>query len=39
MGAIGPEFILMDDNARPHSARDTNNCLEPEGIVCMELRA
>ena len=24
VGAIGPEFILMDDNARPHRAHVTN---------------
>ena len=35
-GAIGPEFILMDDNARPHRALVTNAYLVHETIVCMD---
>lgn len=35
-GAVGPDFILMDDNARPHRARITNQYLEAETIVRME---
>ena len=35
-GAIGPRFILMDDNARPHRGRVTNQFLETETIVRME---
>ena len=33
--AIGPEFILMDDNARPHRAHITNTYLEREASVRM----
>ena len=32
-GAIGPNFILIDDNARPHRAYDTDANLERETIV------
>ena len=35
-GAIGPEFILMDDNASPHRAQVTNAYLEHETIVRMD---
>ncbi len=35
-GAIGPDFILMDDNARPHRAMVTNGYLQAETIVRME---
>ena len=35
-GAIGPEFILMDDNARPHRARVVDQYLEEESIERME---
>ena len=35
-GAIGPQFVLMDDNARPHRARIVNNFLDQEGIERME---
>nr|KAG5707944.1 hypothetical protein BaRGS_031675 [Batillaria attramentaria] len=31
-GAIGPEFILMDDNARPHTARIVDQYLEEESM-------
>ena len=32
-GAIGPDFILMDDNACAHRARITNRYLEQAAIV------
>lgn len=35
-GAIGPDFILMDDNARPHRARVVNQFLEEQTIERME---
>lgn len=35
-GAIGDDFILMDDNARPHRARIVNDYLARESIVRME---
>lgn len=35
-GAVGDNFVLMDDNARPHRARVVNNFLEQEGIERME---
>lgn len=35
-GAIGNDFILMDDNARPHRARVVNDYLERESIVRMD---
>lgn len=35
-GAIGPEFILMDDNARPHRARVTDEYLEAAAIERMD---
>jgi transposase len=35
-GAVGPEFILMDDNARPHRARVVEQYLEQETIVYMD---
>ena len=31
-GAVGDNFVLMDDNARPHRARVVNDYLEDEGI-------
>ena len=31
--AIGPQFILMDDNARPHRARVVEDYLQQETIV------
>ena len=37
--AIGPDFILMDDNARPHRAHVTDAYLERETIVCMDWTA
>ena len=38
-GAIGPDFILMDDNARAHRARITNRYLEQAAIVRFDLPA
>ena len=35
-GAIGPAFILMDDNARPHRAKVVDQYLETESIERME---
>ena len=35
-GAIGPQFILMDDNARPHRARVFEEYLQLETIVRMD---
>ena len=36
LGAIGPEFILMGDNAGPHCAHLTNVYLKHETIVRMD---
>ena len=38
-GAIGQDFILMHDNARPHTARVTRQYLIDEMIEVMELPA
>ena len=35
-GAIGDDFILMDDNARPHRAMVVSQYLERETIVRMD---
>ncbi|GBM97580.1 hypothetical protein AVEN_249283-1 [Araneus ventricosus] len=35
-GTVGPEFILMDDNARPHRALLVDEFLESEDIRRME---
>ncbi|GBL90616.1 hypothetical protein AVEN_219292-1 [Araneus ventricosus] len=35
-GAVGPEFILMDDNARPHRALLVDEFLESEDIHRMD---
>ena len=35
-GAVGPEFILMDDNAHPHRARVVDQYLQQETIVRMD---
>lgn len=35
-GAVGPDFILMQDNARPHTARITQQFLDREGIEVLE---
>ena len=32
VGAVGQEFILMDDNATVHRARNVNTYLEDQGI-------
>ncbi|GFU85684.1 transposable element Tcb1 transposase [Trichonephila clavipes] len=33
--AVGPNFVLMDDNARPHRADIGDDYLESEGIARM----
>ncbi|KFM83213.1 Transposable element Tcb1 transposase, partial [Stegodyphus mimosarum] len=33
--AVGPTFVLMDDNSRPHRADIVDDYLESEGIVRM----
>ncbi|GFV32312.1 transposable element Tcb1 transposase [Trichonephila clavipes] len=33
--AVGPTFVLMDDNARPHRADIVDDYLESEGIARM----
>ncbi|GBN38940.1 Death-associated protein kinase dapk-1 [Araneus ventricosus] len=38
-GAVGPEFILMDDNARPHRALLIDEFLESEDIRRMDWSA
>jgi len=35
-GAVGPGFLLMDDNARPHSAQLVDDYLEGEDIRRMD---
>ena len=35
-GAVGQNFLLMDDNARPHRARIIDTFLDNEGIDRME---
>ncbi|GFW28962.1 transposable element Tc3 transposase [Trichonephila clavipes] len=35
-GAMGAEFLFMDDNARPHRASIVNECLESEDITRMD---
>ena len=35
-GAIGPDFILMDDNAHAHRAHITNRYLEQAAIVQLD---
>jgi len=35
-GATGPDFILMDDNARPHTARVVEQYLQAETIDCID---
>ena len=35
-GAVGPEFVLMDDNTRPYRARVVNVYLEQESIERIE---
>ncbi|GFS91479.1 transposable element Tcb1 transposase [Trichonephila clavipes] len=35
-GAMGAEFLFMDDNARPHRANIVNGCLQSEYIARMD---
>ncbi|GFX82476.1 transposable element Tcb2 transposase [Trichonephila clavipes] len=35
-GAMGDEFLLMDDNARPHRANIEDECLQSEDITRMD---
>ncbi|GFU67252.1 transposable element Tc3 transposase [Trichonephila clavipes] len=35
-GAMGAEFLLMDDNARPHRANIVEECLQSEDITRMD---
>ncbi|GFU34552.1 DDE_3 domain-containing protein [Trichonephila clavipes] len=35
-GAMGAEFLFMDDNARPHHANIVNECLQSEDIPHMD---
>ncbi|GFX80780.1 transposable element Tcb1 transposase [Trichonephila clavipes] len=37
--AIGPDFVFMDDNARPHWTADVQQLLESENITLMDLPA
>ncbi|GFX62792.1 transposable element Tcb1 transposase [Trichonephila clavipes] len=38
-GALGAEFLFMDDNARPHRANIVDECLQLEDITRMDLPA
>ncbi|GFV44717.1 transposable element Tcb1 transposase [Trichonephila clavipes] len=38
-GAIGAEFLFMDDNARPHRANIVDECLQSEDITRMDWSA
>ncbi|GFV54842.1 transposable element Tcb2 transposase [Trichonephila clavipes] len=35
-GAMGAEFLFMDDNARPHHASIVDECLQSEDITRMD---
>ncbi|GFV62957.1 DDE_3 domain-containing protein [Trichonephila clavipes] len=35
-GVMGAEFLLMDDNARPHRANIVDECLQSEDITRMD---
>ncbi|GFX27277.1 transposable element Tcb1 transposase [Trichonephila clavipes] len=35
-GAMGSEFLFLDDNARPHRANIVDECLQSEDITCMD---
>ncbi|GFV27500.1 transposable element Tcb2 transposase [Trichonephila clavipes] len=35
-GAMGAEFLFMDDNARPHHANIVDECLQSEDITLMD---
>ncbi|GFT56482.1 transposable element Tcb1 transposase [Trichonephila clavipes] len=36
LGAMGAEFLFMDDNARPHRANIVDECLQSEDITRMD---
>ncbi|GFV38594.1 DDE_3 domain-containing protein [Trichonephila clavipes] len=36
-GAMGAEFLFMDDNARPHRANIVDECLQSEDIIPRQL--
>ncbi|GFW54408.1 transposable element Tcb1 transposase [Trichonephila clavipes] len=38
-GAMGVEFLFMDDNARPHSANIVDECLQSVDITRMDWSA
>ncbi|GFX60205.1 DDE_3 domain-containing protein [Trichonephila clavipes] len=38
-GAMGAEFLFMDDNARPHRANIVDGCLQSEDITRMDFPA
>ncbi|GFX32611.1 transposable element Tc3 transposase [Trichonephila clavipes] len=38
-GAMGAEFLFMDDNARPHRANIVDECLQSEDITRMDWAA
>ncbi|GFV10453.1 transposable element Tcb1 transposase [Trichonephila clavipes] len=38
-GAMGAEFLVMDDNARPHRANIVDECLQSEDITRMDCTA
>ncbi|GFW15423.1 DDE_3 domain-containing protein [Trichonephila clavipes] len=38
-GAMGAEFLFMDDNARPHPTNIVDECLQSEDITRMDLPA
>ncbi|GFX61367.1 transposable element Tcb2 transposase [Trichonephila clavipes] len=38
-GAMGAEFLFMDDNARPHRANFVDECLQSENITHMDWTA
>ncbi|GFS76749.1 DDE_3 domain-containing protein [Trichonephila clavipes] len=35
-GAMGAEFLIMNDNARPHRANIVDECLQSEDITRMD---
>ncbi|GFX93061.1 transposable element Tcb1 transposase [Trichonephila clavipes] len=35
-GAMGAEFLFVDDNDRPHNANIVDECLQSEGIIRMD---
>ncbi|GFV54774.1 uncharacterized protein TNCV_32941 [Trichonephila clavipes] len=38
-GAMGAEFLFMDDNVRPHRANIVDECLQSEHITRMDMPA